>query len=107
MSLELTASELQLVRQILATWVPDRVVWVFGSRATGNAKKYSDLDLAILGETPLSLAQLADLAEAFSLSDLPFRVDLVDWSQANEAIKANIHRQHQVIWPLEPLTPAE
>ncbi len=59
------------------------------------------------GQTPLSLAQLADLAEAFSLSDLPFRVDLLDWPCTNEAIKANIQRQHQVILPLETLTPTE
>jgi len=45
--LALDGTELAIVKAILARHVPDAVVWVFGSRATGKAKKYSDLDLCI------------------------------------------------------------
>ena len=54
-------------------------VWAFGSRATGRARPYSDLDLAIDAGRPLRLEEHAALAEAFSESDLPYKVDLVDW----------------------------
>ena len=54
-------------------------VWVFGSRATGRARRYSDLDLAIDAGRQLNLDELAELTEAFSDSDLPYRVDIIDW----------------------------
>ena len=70
----------RLVRDILAEHLPPEArVWVFGSRATGRAWRYSDLDLAIDAGRRLTLDELAILAEAFSESDLVYRVDIVDW----------------------------
>ena len=43
-----------MVDGLLRQHVPDRKVLAFGSRATWTAKDYSDLDLAILGDEPLS-----------------------------------------------------
>jgi predicted nucleotidyltransferase len=57
---------------------------VFGSRATGRARRYSDLDLAIDAGRQLTLDETARLAEAFSDSDLPYRVDLVDWHNVDD-----------------------
>ena len=54
-------------------------VWVFGSRATGRPRAYSDLDLAIDAGRVLTLDETAELREAFTDSDLPYRVDIVDW----------------------------
>lgn len=58
---------------------PGAKTWVFGSRATGRARSHSDLDLAIDAGRPLTLDDRARLAEAFNESDLPCRVDIVDW----------------------------
>jgi len=70
----------RLVRDILAEHLPPAArVWVFGSRATGRAWRYSDLDLAIDAGRRLTLDETARLAEAFSDSDLPYKVDVVDW----------------------------
>lgn len=57
---------------------------MFGSRATGRAKEYSDLDLAIDAGRPLTLDELAVLTEAFSDSDLPYKVDFVDWQSIDD-----------------------
>jgi predicted nucleotidyltransferase len=70
----------RLVLEILRANLPEPSrVWVFGSRATGCARRYSDLDLAIDAGRELSLDEMAGLSEAFSDSDLPYRVDVVDW----------------------------
>jgi predicted nucleotidyltransferase len=53
-------------------------VWVFGSRATGRARPYSDLDILISSPTPLDWRARADLQDAFEASNLPFRVDVVE-----------------------------
>jgi len=94
--LDLSHEQLQIVRDILHRHVPSLTVWAFGSRATGTAKPFSDLDLAIITDKPLSLAVSAALAEEFSESDLPWKVDVVDWSTIADTFKKIIER-HKVV----------
>ena len=58
--------------------LPGAEVWVFGSRATGHARPFSDLDLLVTQPPSLSWAQRAALRDGFEASDLPFRVDVVE-----------------------------
>ena len=81
-----------IVRDALRRHVPDREVLAFGSRATWTAKDYSDLDLAIKGEEPLSLRASSALGKALVESDLPFRVDIVDWARIDDSFRAIICR---------------
>ena len=81
-----------IVRDALRRHVPDREVLAFGSRATWTAKDYSDLDLAIMGEKPLSLRAFSALDEALVESDLPFRVDIVDWARIEDGFRAIVRR---------------
>jgi predicted nucleotidyltransferase len=76
--LELSPSQRDTVRRILARHVPEREVRAFGSRVTGRAWRYSDLDLVVMGAEPLPDLTLADLRADFEDSDLPFRVDLLE-----------------------------
>jgi predicted nucleotidyltransferase len=95
--LELRPGELEMVRGILQRHVPEREVWAFGSRVQGNAKPFSDLDLAVLGEQPLELSIQAELAEEFSESDLPFKVDIVDWATTSERFRQIIRKEYVVL----------
>lgn len=81
-----------IVRDVLQQHIPERKVLAFGSRATWTAKEYSDLDLAILGDETLPLSTTSALKEGFSVSDLPFKVDLVDWMSIDEAFRDIIYR---------------
>ena len=68
---DVSVTKRQIVLDILAAHLPAETrVWVFGSRATGRARRYSDLDLAIDAGRPLSLDETALLREAFTDSDL-------------------------------------
>ncbi len=91
-NLDLRPDHWAIVRDALSRHVPDREVLAFGSRATWTAKDYSDLDLAIMGEEPLSLRALSALDEALVESDLPFRVDIVDWATIDDGFRAIIRR---------------
>ena len=88
--LDVAPAHLALVRDILATHVPDATVLVFGSRTDGTARPHSDLDLAIDAGRPLDLGTLAHLEEAFQESDLPFRVDVVDWQRVSGPFRERI-----------------
>ena len=89
--------EWRIVQDILASILPHREVWAFGSRAQFTAKPYSDLDLAVIGQQPVSLANMADLSDAFSNSDLPYKVDVVDWATTSEPFKKIVEVHHVVV----------
>lgn len=95
--LDLTPEQLEVTRAILRRRVPGVPVWAFGSRVTGKARKYSDLDLAVGNDRPLPLAVLAELENDFSESDLGFRVDVVDWVSANEEFKAAVGERMELV----------
>ncbi|WP_245612835.1 nucleotidyltransferase family protein [Rheinheimera texasensis] len=88
--LQLSVGQWQQVHSILQRLLADYPVWAFGSRAEGRGKTYSDLDLVIVSTEPLPLALLAEVSEAFSESDLPWRVDLVDWATTSETFRQRI-----------------
>lgn len=96
--LDLNPEELTEVRRILRLHVPDRPVHAFGSRVTGKAKPFSDLDLAIMGETPLDFRQLSALKDAFAESTLPIRVDVIDWAATSAAFRKIIERKFEVVF---------
>ncbi len=91
-SVDLRPDHWAIVRNALRLHVPDREVLAFGSRATWTAKDYSDLDLAVMGEEPLSLRIASALDEALGDSDLPFKVDVVDWARIDDGFRRIIRR---------------
>ena len=62
-------------------------VFVFGSRADGQAESFSDYDIGVSGKSSVSLKTLSLIREAFEESDLPFKVDLVDFSRVSAGFK--------------------
>jgi predicted nucleotidyltransferase len=95
-NLDLKPRDWQEVCHILRAHVPEYPVWAFGSRVQGTAKAYSDLDLAIITQQPLSLTKTAALKEAFDESNLSIRVDIVDWATTSETFR-QIIAQHKVV----------
>ncbi len=87
----------ELVNKNLKEYVPEFDVFAFGSRVSGTAKPYSDLDLTIMTTSPLPLSQLARLKEAFSESDLPMKVDIVDWSTLSDDFREIIKQSQEII----------
>lgn len=86
-----------IVRRILQKHVPQYAVWAFGSRAKWSAKEYSDLDLAVITDKPLPLSIRAALDEDFSESDLPWKVDVVDWASTNASFQKIIEKDKVVV----------
>jgi uncharacterized protein len=90
-------TNIKIVKAILKEHLANKKVVVFGSRVKGTIKPYSDLDLCIMDETPLSLEQLGYLKEAFSESDLPIRVDIVEWAKITPEFKDVINQCFETI----------
>lgn len=85
--MDLKPEHLKIVRDILACHLPGREVKLFGSRANGRAKPFSDVDLVIMGDEELPVRTMRILRDAFEDSDLPFQVDLVEWAGVSEGFR--------------------
>ncbi len=95
--IDVSPAQLAIISKILQDHVPGCGVWAFGSRATWTAKDYSDLDLAIIGKEKLSDKTLFAVKEAFQESDLPFRVDVLDWNGISKEFRQVIEKKYVVM----------
>ncbi len=95
--IDLTDEQLRIVRAILAEWVPAAQVRAFGSRANGTAHRHSDLDLALVGDGRIDTSTLNRLREAFEDSELPFRVDVLDWNAVSDSFRKVIDESSIVL----------
>jgi len=71
---------------------------LFGSRARGDCRPTSDIDLALRADKPIPAWALAEMRERLEESHLPLRVDLVDYARAPEDLKHAIEEEG-IPWP--------
>ncbi len=95
--IDVAPRHLRTVRHILARIVPGCEARVFGSRVSGTAKDSSDLDLAVVCEERLDFDTLRLLREAFEESDLPFRVDALDWHAVSDSFRGVIEAGYEAL----------
>ena len=89
-AIALTDRQRGTVLGIVRLLLPGAQVWIFGSRATGHARPFSDLDLLVTEPNRLSWSQRAALRDAFEASDLPFCVDLVEADGLTPVVAARV-----------------
>ena len=97
MEIDISPTQIEAIAHILAEQVPECEVRAFGSRVKGTARKYSDLDLAVLGREQLGLRRLIKLTLAFEESNLPFNVDVLDWHSIPESFRRGIEGKYVVL----------
>lgn len=73
-------------------------VILFGSRAMGNFREGSDIDLAIKGDH-IVLKDLLDIEVALEDLELIYKIDLVDFNKINNPeLQAHIDRVGMVVY---------
>lgn len=69
--------------------------YMFGSRANGTAHKLSDVDLFHKETIPSS--DLMDIEEQFENSDLPYKVDIVNYASCNNTFKKLLDKSYIIM----------
>lgn len=87
--------DVALARRIVRRYLPADMaaIVLFGSRARGDARRFSDIDLAVIPKQPVARGQLAALREALEDSSMLVEVDVVDFREAGEELRAAIERE--------------
>jgi predicted nucleotidyltransferase len=94
--IDISPGDRELLSSLLLQYLPHTAVWAHGSRITGNARPWSDLDLVVfINERQKS--DLSRLKEALEESNLTFRVELLEWDCLPDNFKTNITNSHTVI----------
>lgn len=97
----LKESEFYLIIEILKNYSKEiRWAKIFGSRARGDFKKYSDIDIAIEFKKDV----LLEIKDKFRESNLCFNIDIVDFKKIlNEKLKKYIEEEGQIIFLADDL----
>lgn len=97
----LTDSEYDLLRCLVIEPLAKRGarVWIFGSRARGDHKKFSDIDILfeISDRAVLPAGFLSRIQEEVEESRLPYKVDLVEMRQLAESYREGILKDRREI----------
>jgi len=95
----LREKDLAVLRAAFHRFPSVREVRVFGSRATGHARRASDIDLAIFAPDATS-GEWSDICEALENAPIIYELDLVRPEQmTSERLKEKIEREGIAIYP--------
>lgn len=87
---QLEQKDFEIIRGILVKYKLEGLVFVYGSRSKGSAKKFSDLDLVV--KPALERAILLKLQGEFTDSDLTIKVDVASWGEMDESFRKQIEK---------------
>lgn len=98
MEFGLTDRTLKIIRRVLANYPNvDRAV-IYGSRAKGNYRNGSDIDLTLFGKS-LDQKQCSDIDDALDELLLPYMIDLSVYELlSHEGLKEHINRVGKVLY---------
>ena len=77
------------IRETVKKHLPDAdyKIFVFGSRATGDNRRFSDVDLGILGPKIIPGHVLVKIQEELENSRIPYKIEVVDFQRVSSQFR--------------------
>ncbi len=95
--MDIKDEQLQWILQTLQKELSKPTIIAFGSRVAGTAQPYSDFDIAVDTGEKIPLLSFSTLEEQFANSDIPFKIDLVDWHRVTPEFQQHIKNTGKII----------
>ena len=96
--LDVEAKHFKEILAILKMHAPNSTVLAFGSRVSFTARPNSDLDLALICDNQTALVSIPRIVGDFQESNIPFRIDVLDYNRVPDNMKKNIDRRFVEIY---------
>ena len=95
----MSESIIERIKTIVLEYLEDEEVriGVFGSRVKGSQRKGSDIDIAVIPKNRWNETKLTLLRERLENSNIPWKVDLVDFSKVDEEFKS-FTSKNMILW---------
>jgi predicted nucleotidyltransferase len=90
-------NDLDFIKNVIKMYLSDCEIRVFGSRIKKRSKKYSDIDIAIVSKEKIDWVTIEKIKERFSISDLPYRVDILDYNSLSLNFKKIVDKNYIVL----------
>jgi predicted nucleotidyltransferase len=92
MDIGIPLKQLKQIVEALEQFESIKKAVIFGSRAKGNQKNGSDIDIAVIAEE-LDFRKICQIGSRLDDLDLPYKVDIVDYNGiSNKDLKEHIDR---------------
>jgi len=103
-SFGLKLSEIEEMKNLFQKFfgdLDDAKVYLFGSRATGKHKEFSDIDIAINSKTKDLSQRIALFNEGWEKSKLPYKADISAWKDIYKPYLPQIRKEKITLWQPE------
>ncbi len=103
-SFGLKPSEIQEMKKLFQDFfgdLHDAKIYLFGSRATGKHKEFSDIDIAINSKAKDITSRISLFSEGWEKSKLPYKVDITPWKDIYKAYLPQIKKEKVILWQPE------
>ena len=92
----------QKIRDLIVALHPHVKIYLFGSQATGSqatgAQVHgSDIDIALDAGKPMNRAEVGEVREVLNATDIPYKIDVVDFHSVPEAMQKMILKEG-IVW---------
>jgi uncharacterized protein len=82
---------------ILKTLFPHAKIYLYGSRARGSFRPYSDIDLAIDSGPEKKRLNLGEAHAVLDALSIPYKIDLADMNYVSDTLRARI-LEEGILW---------
>lgn len=83
---------------LISALVPDAKIYLYGSRARGTNKEWSDIDLALDAGRELPLGAVGELASILEASSIPYKIDIVDINGEISKVMRESILKDKMVW---------
>ena len=83
---------------ICKSLLPECTVWLYGSRARGDFRDDSDIDIAIECPEVLTISEARELREVLSALNIIYKIDLVDLKSVTDQDFIKSILKERVLW---------
>ena len=94
---EINSETKQKIISIIKALMPTAKIYLFGSRARGTARKWSDIDIALDVGHAVPLTAIDELISMFQATNIPYKIEIVDFHQVNPDMQ-NAIKNEGVLW---------
>jgi len=84
---------------IISVLIPEAKIYLFGSRARGNCKKYSDIDIALDAGKLLPVQDVDEVKSMLNESNIQYLIDVLDFHSVNAGMQEAIMKE-KIIWKI-------
>ena len=89
-------TQTKIIRVINAL-IPEADIYLFGSRATGQASAHSDIDIALDAGQRIDSLRVAKVRDMLAASNIVHAFDIVDMHAIGQELKKNIEDEG-ILW---------